>query len=124
MKNIALLVLKIIYSQGDEYYQSENDTHYIASFSNDYPMQHGKGWELRVNKTTFEIVTSKKIRKTYKNKFEQLDLLLPMMKSLIESSKSYSRADIIHAFTSGHNKAKIGMTHSNALLQYKEEQKL
>lgn len=42
----------------------------------------------------------------------------------IPEDKVYSRADIIHAFTSGHNKAKMGLTHSDALIQYKEEQKL
>ena len=77
-----LLSLKLIYDQGDCYFQDENDTHYIAYFTNDYPLQHGKGWEIRINKTTCEITTSKKVKRTYKDKLENLELLLKITKTL------------------------------------------
>ena len=35
--------------------------------------------------------------------------------------KTYSRADMIHALTYGHNKAKSNVTHVNTLIEYKEE---
>lgn len=43
---------------------------------------------------------------------------------IIPNDKIYTRADMIHAFTSGHNKAKSGLTHGDALMEYKKEQKL
>lgn len=53
----------------------------------------------------------------YCNSKGTVDIIFP-------EEKTYSRADIINAFTSGHNKAKSGMTHGDALIQYKQEQKL
>jgi len=40
------------------------------------------------------------------------------------TNKIYTRADIIHAYTSGHHDGKFGITHANGLSAYREQQKL
>ena len=57
-ENLALSILKEVYPHGDDYYSGENDNECWASFSNDYPLQHGTGWGLRINKKTYEFTTT------------------------------------------------------------------
>ena len=47
-KELALEALKSVYHQGDDYYSGEQDGFVYAGFSNDYPMQHGSGWCLKI----------------------------------------------------------------------------
>jgi len=63
--NLAEKVLHEVYSQGDYYFASENDKEWYASFSNEYPLQHGRGWSLTISKTDYSFVASKRIKKTY-----------------------------------------------------------
>jgi hypothetical protein len=51
-KNLVLDILKEYYNQGDNYYCGEESDYYWASYSNDYPMQHGYGIEIRLFKST------------------------------------------------------------------------
>lgn len=37
-----------------------------------------------------------------------------------DEEKLYTRQDIIHAYTSGHNDANSRITHSNGLMEYKK----
>jgi hypothetical protein len=57
-ENLALTVLINVYTQGDNYHFGENNKIWWASFSNDYPLQHGKGWTLVIEKNTYEFNTT------------------------------------------------------------------
>lgn len=72
-ENLALVVLKEVYPQGDDYYSGEDNKTWWASFSNDKPLQHGEGWTLIIDKKTYEFTTTgdskcyhEKIEKTIK----------------------------------------------------------
>ena len=53
MSEIILLdILKKYYFQGDDYFSGETNDYFWASYSNDYPMQHGYGIEIRYYKLT------------------------------------------------------------------------
>lgn len=69
-ENLALTVLKEVYPQGDDYYSSEDDNTWWASFSNDKPLQHGEGWTLIIDKKTHEFITSGD-SKCYHDKIEK-----------------------------------------------------
>jgi hypothetical protein len=69
--NLALKILKEIYTQGDGYYESETDNEWSASFSNDYPLQHGNGWTLKISKNTYSFTVSK-AAKHYRPDIEKL----------------------------------------------------
>lgn len=69
--NKALKILKQVYDCGDDYSQQETETHFVASFSNDYPLQHGKGWTLKISKkdNSFNV---NEIRKYYRKEIQKL----------------------------------------------------
>lgn len=69
-KNLALEVLKEVYSHGDEYHCGENDLVWYAFFSNDYPLQHGEGWSLTISKKDFSFRIDKEGDK-YKETIEK-----------------------------------------------------
>ena len=54
-KELTLQILKEYYFQGDDYLCGEKNDYYWASYSNDYPMQHGHGIEIRLYKSTNKI---------------------------------------------------------------------
>ena len=54
-KELTLQILKEYYFQGDDYLCGEKNDYYQVSYSNDYPMQHGYGIEIRYYKTTNKI---------------------------------------------------------------------
>lgn len=90
------------------------------SFINEYIIKYNKGDQV------------KKVMVQYHNNLSDpnrlTDFDVPWAKdniiiiNLIKTT--FDRDDILHAFTSGHNKAKMGLTHSDALLEYKREQNL
>ena len=54
-KELILSILKEYYNQGDDYFSGEEKDYYWASYSNDYPMQHGCGVQIRLYKFTNKI---------------------------------------------------------------------
>ena len=70
-ENLALVVLKEVYPQGDDYHSHENNDTWWASFSNYKPLQHGEGWDLRINKKTYKFTTTGD-SKCYHDKIKQI----------------------------------------------------
>jgi hypothetical protein len=54
-EDIILSILKEFYPQGDDYFCGETDDYFWALYSNDYPMQHGIGIEIRCYKKSNKI---------------------------------------------------------------------
>lgn len=71
MDNKALKILKQVYNCADDYSQYETDTHFVASFSNDYPLQHGSGWTLKIDKKDNSF-NENQIKKFYREKIKKL----------------------------------------------------
>lgn len=69
--NLALKVLKKVYSQGDDYSASETRDKWKASFSNDYPLQHGTGWSIEIDKNNFTYKVTKKVEKMYGSQIKE-----------------------------------------------------
>lgn len=55
LKEKILQILKQYYFQGDDYFSGEEPDYYWACYSNDYPMQHGYGIEIRLYKSNNKI---------------------------------------------------------------------
>lgn len=71
MDNKALKILKKVYDCGDDYDQYETDIHFVASYSNDYPLQHGSGWMLKINKQDNSF-NENQIKKCYREEIRKL----------------------------------------------------
>ena len=65
-KELILSILKEYYNQGDDYFSGEEKDYSWASYSNDYPMQHGYGLEIRLYKSTNKI---RAYRRNYRERF-------------------------------------------------------
>lgn len=69
--NFALKVLKQVYSQGDDYFQQEDEYVWYATFSNDYPLQHGTGWTITITKADYSFYVVNRVKKVYGEKIQE-----------------------------------------------------
>lgn len=74
-------------------------------------------------KEYFENTPEDKIKKDW-DETKHLDNVDITDEESINKEEIYTRADIIHAFTSGHHKALMGMEHADALKEFKRQENL